>query len=380
MAASPETHPLAASDAQEAGRYFRYMAEFVGFTEDDSKAIRQSALIIEKHLPGIIGKFYTNLLQYPPTRRLLLKKDGALDEAYLQLRMLHQANFWRRTAGGVYDDDYAAYIDYVGRAHTSRGADPHIDIAERYVIGMVGFVQHAIIDALMRELHDYDPQLEQSAIKAWNKLCMVILEMLARAYGEEHVGEVLGETLAVDAQSVFQMSVDSYEKGLGLLRPSTYIELRVASIDEILDGERKLVELNRISIGIFHHKGGWYAIRNYCLHRGGPVATGLLAGDQVVCPWHGYTYNLTDGRLVTDPSARLEMYPVSVRDGGVYLRLKNPEPDAAERVSSPAAASQAGPLPELKENAFLLGDLRPGQVKRLTLAGRKIAVYNVEGV
>jgi 3-phenylpropionate/trans-cinnamate dioxygenase ferredoxin component len=162
--------------------------------------------------------------------------------------------------------------------------------------------------------------LEKSAIKAWNKLCMVILEMLARAYGEEHVGEVLGETLAVDAQSIFQMSVDSYEKGLGLLRPSAYTELRVAGVDEIPDGERKLVELNGVSIGVFHHKGGWYAIRNYCLHRGGPVATGKLVGDQVVCPWHGYTYNLRDGKLVTDPSARLEMYPVAVRDGSVVCR------------------------------------------------------------
>jgi nitrite reductase/ring-hydroxylating ferredoxin subunit len=39
----------------------------------------------------------------------------------------------------------------------------------------------------------------------------------------------------------------------------------------------------------------------------------------------------------------------------------------------PLAASDA------KENAFLLSDLRPGQVKRLTLAGRKVTVYNVGG-
>ncbi|RPI28905.1 MAG: hypothetical protein EHM70_16240, partial [Chloroflexota bacterium] len=124
-------------DIDDAGRYFRYMAEFVGFGEDDAKAIRESALVVEKHIPEIIGKFYTNLLQYPPTRKFFLKPDGSLDEEYLKLRMYHQANFWRKTAGGVYDEKYAYFVDYVGRAHTSRGADARLYIAERYVIGMV---------------------------------------------------------------------------------------------------------------------------------------------------------------------------------------------------------------------------------------------------
>jgi nitrite reductase/ring-hydroxylating ferredoxin subunit/hemoglobin-like flavoprotein len=319
MTTSHEPHASSVAAAEEAGRYFRYMAEFVGFTDADAKAIRQSALVVEKHLPEIIGRFYTNLLQYPPTRKIFLKKDGSVDEDYLQLRMLHQANFWRRTAGGIYDDDYARFVDYVGRAHTSRGADPHIYIAERYVIGMIGFVQHAIVDALMKELNGYDEDLEMRAIKAWNKLCMVLLEMLARAYGEERLSETLGELIPVNPDTIYQMSVESYEKGLGIHRPLEYSDVRVAGADEIPDGERKIVEHKGASIGVFHHNGEWYALRNSCLHRGGPVATGKLVGDHIVCPWHGYTYNITDGKLLMDPSARLDMYMVSVKDGVVYL-------------------------------------------------------------
>jgi hypothetical protein len=40
--------------------------------------------------------------------------------------MRHLSNFWLRTADAVFDDDYARYVDYVGRAHTARGADPNI--------------------------------------------------------------------------------------------------------------------------------------------------------------------------------------------------------------------------------------------------------------
>jgi hypothetical protein len=42
---------------EESGRYFRYMAEFVGFSDEDARAIRQSALVIEKHLPEITGSY-----------------------------------------------------------------------------------------------------------------------------------------------------------------------------------------------------------------------------------------------------------------------------------------------------------------------------------
>lgn len=365
--------------SEESGRYFRYMAEFVGFTDDDALAIRQSSLVIEKHLPRIIADFYTNLLQYPPTRKIFLKKDGSVDNNYLELRMLHQANFWRRTAGGVYDDDYARFVDYVGRAHTSRGADPNIYIAERYVIGMVGFVQHAIIDALMKELEGYDDDLEMRAIKAWNKLCMVILEMLARAYGDEREGEMLGELMTVDARLIQAMSVESYEKGLGLHRPRQYKEVRVAQAAEIPEGERKIIQVDGVSIGVFHHKSGWYALRNSCLHRGGPVATGRLVDDHIICPWHGYTYNVTNGSLLMDPSARLQMYPVTLQDEAVYISVPEAEP-AVEGEAQPAAAEEgAAPAAALKDNEFKVADVPPGKIALVHWNGRKVAVYNVDG-
>lgn len=411
MTHEPPPHIPNPQDIEDAGRYFRYMSEFVGFSAEDAQAIRKSALIIEKYLPTIIGRFYTNLLQYPPTRKFFVKKDGRVDQAYLELRMYHQANFWRRTAGGEYGDEYAHFVDYVGRAHTSHGADPRLYIAERYVIGMVGFVQHAIVDALQRELHDYDPQTEMAAVKAWNKLCMVILEMLSRAYGGEREAESYEGLIAVDPQAVHDLSVQSYEKSLGIGR----VEIRdviVAQEDEIPDGERKLVEVAGMSIGVFHHKGAWYSLRNYCLHRGGPVATGRLIDDNIVCPWHGYTYNVTNGCLLLDPSAKLDTYPVTVRSGQVWLRVpvrtEIPEPfeasafgeavkavaavvattaDASgEAPAAPSVAVQSEPsdaATQLEAAAasepFRLADIQPGQIKLVQMAGQRVAVYNLDG-
>lgn len=368
--------------AEDAGLYFRYMVEFVGFTPEDAEAIRESGLVVEKYLPTIVSEFYANLLRYPPTRKHFLRKDGTLDQDYLQKRMHHLTNFWRRTASGIYDDDYARYVDYVGRAHTSRGADPNIYIAEHYVIGQVGFIQHAISKALEDELRDVDPELENRAVRAWNLLMMVILEMLARAYGEEHeVGHDGGGLMQIDRQAMRQLAVDTYERGLGLERPRERRTVMVGQVSEIPEGSRKIVQVDGLSIGVFHHKGKLVALRNHCLHRGGPVATGTLEGDTLTCPWHGYQYNVLSGELLVDSALKLDTYPLEVKGDEIYLSI----PEAVEQtifdLMSPEkeAAAMKAAQPALAKNEFLVSAVAPGKTHLVRVEGAEVAVYNVEG-
>lgn len=311
--------------APDSGKYFRYMADFVGFTAADEQAIVKTRPIVEKHLPGIVSDFYEHLLRYPPTRKFFLKKDGTLDEAYLQLRMRHNANFWLRTVEGNYDDEYALYIDYVGRAHTSHGADPSVYIAERYVIGMVGFISHAISQAIESELHQpeqQDHEFEDHAVEAWDKLMMVVLEMLSRAYYNERAPETFESLVPVDAPHIAELAQQAVSQELRTdSKPQQTKRVPVARADEIPDGERKIVNVDGISIGIFHHKGAWYALLNSCLHRGGPVCTGPLNGDTLICPWHGFQYDVKDGHLLTDPKSRLDTFPVSIVNGEIQLEM-----------------------------------------------------------
>ena len=365
--------------AEDAGRYFRYMAEFVGFTDQDAEAIRESRFIIEKHIPNIVGEFYAHLLRYPPTRKYFLKKDGSINQDYLQLRMHHLTNFWRRTASGYFDENYARFVDYVGRAHTTQGADPTLYIPERYVIGQVGFVQHAISAALARELHELDPEWEQRALLAWNKLMMVILELLSRAYGHEREPEAYAKQHAIDFAEVLDLAVETYERGLGISRTIETVDVLVGRVEEIPEGERKLLVVEDKSIGVFHHKGNWYAIENLCLHRGGPIATGALEGDVITCPWHGYQYYLTNGELLMDRSAHLVTYPVEVRDGEVHLQVKKMFGISRERIIDLEKSEASSTEDFLPENAFRLKQLEPGQASLVHLNGKAIAVYNVEG-
>ncbi|NPV77184.1 MAG: Rieske 2Fe-2S domain-containing protein [Anaerolineae bacterium] len=367
--------------AIDSGRFFRQAMDFIGFTEEDSQAIRQSSLVIEKHIPNIVADFYENLLRYPFTRKHFLKKDGSIDQDYLQKRMQHLSNFWRRTAGGEYDDEFARYVDYVGRAHTSHGADPNIYIEERYVIGQVGFMQHAINNSLHKELHEYNPELEAKAIRAWNLLMMVILEMLARAYNDEPMEDQDELLLVVKREPVQQLAVDAYEKGLGLIRPPQYREIQVASIEEIPNGKRKIIQVDNLSIGVFHHNEEWFAVRNHCVHRGGPVATGPLKSDTLICPLHGYQYNLKTGQLLVDPTSKLETYKVTVKDQKVYVTI--PQAEEEQQIDSffdkTSSSPKAESAPRLQPNQFLASKIPSGKIGLVEVKGAEVAVYNLEG-
>lgn len=387
--------PHVFQSSPDAGKYLRYMSEFVGFRDDDVAAVRETRFIVEKYLPKMIGEFYALLLRYPPTRKYFLKKDGTIDQEYLQLRMHHQNNFWRRVAAGVYDDEFASFVDYVGKAHTSHGADPHLYIPERYVIGMVGFVQHSLSEALHTELNEVDPDLESRAVRAWNLLCMVLLEVLSRAYGNEHMAETYEAPSELQDNAVLQLALETYERGLGIARSVEFLDVVVAKADEIPDGERKIVQVEELSIGVFHHRGEWIALRNSCLHRGGPVCTGSLDGDIITCPWHGYTYDVTNGQLTIDHTSKLEKYPVEVLDGEIHLRIPRLYRDEVDVDLKSVFSSEDIPsfVPdtsetiehndrsvELAENEFRIAELPAGKTALVKLKGRPVCVYNVDGL
>ncbi len=117
-------------------------------------------------------------------------------------------------------------------------------------------------------------------------------------------------------------------------------ELFVGKESEFEDRDRKIIAQGDLEIGIFRVNGDFYAYENNCAHQGGPVCQGkilnkveeVLADDKtskglkfsetevhIVCPWHGYEYNLKTGRHPGDKNVRLKPYEVKVSDGEVYV-------------------------------------------------------------
>ncbi len=72
-------------------------------------------------------------------------------------------------------------------------------------------------------------------------------------------------------------------------------------------------------------------IENTCPHRGGPLAEGMVVGEEVICPWHGSRFNVKTGSVLTPPARQgVESFPVRVAGDDVEVEV-----DLQSGVSSP---------------------------------------------
>jgi len=118
-------------------------------------------------------------------------------------------------------------------------------------------------------------------------------------------------------------------------------DIVVALSEDVLEGGRVVVEVAGLEIGIFRLGGELYAWENFCAHMGGPVCQGRLVprveerldeegrslGDfftdqlHIVCPWHGFEYDVRTGVHAAQPDLRLRSIDVAERGGEVIVRL-----------------------------------------------------------
>lgn len=94
--------------------------------------------------------------------------------------------------------------------------------------------------------------------------------------------------------------------------------VKVGEVGSVPEGEGILVEAEGKSIAIFRSDGIYYATENNCTHRGGPLCEGLLEGTNVICPWHGWEFDVATGDCLTNPKSRIDVYPLKV-DGNDLL-------------------------------------------------------------
>lgn len=101
--------------------------------------------------------------------------------------------------------------------------------------------------------------------------------------------------------------------------------VRVADAAAVPPGTSLAVPAGRYEVALFNVDGTLYALENACPHQGGPIAEGWIEGENVVCPWHGWCFELRTGNLTLGPFAWVPRFEVKVEDGGIWLST---EPEA----------------------------------------------------
>lgn len=106
---------------------------------------------------------------------------------------------------------------------------------------------------------------------------------------------------------------------------------RQAAIDkriDTLDADAQLVmttpqedqlpfafELSGRGYMLNRHGGSWVTYPQACPHQQGPLAGGIDANGELVCPWHGYRFDVATGECTTGGSCRFGQRPEVVEDG-----------------------------------------------------------------
>jgi thiamine pyrophosphate-dependent acetolactate synthase large subunit-like protein/nitrite reductase/ring-hydroxylating ferredoxin subunit len=103
---------------------------------------------------------------------------------------------------------------------------------------------------------------------------------------------------------------------------------RVADSDELPEGRVKTVTAGTVSMALTRIEGEFFAMDNKCPHQGGPLGEGSIeAGADgqcwLRCPWHGWDF---DPKTGLPPGGHEDtgqtMFPVEVRDDGIYVGLQ----------------------------------------------------------
>jgi nitrite reductase (NADH) small subunit len=103
----------------------------------------------------------------------------------------------------------------------------------------------------------------------------------------------------------------------------------VGAAADLPPGSSKILTLEGRSVGVFNVKGAYHALKNSCPHQGAPLCVGTVTGmtlpsepaqylygregEILRCPWHGWEFDLTNGKSIYDPHKCLvKTYEVAV--------------------------------------------------------------------
>jgi nitrite reductase/ring-hydroxylating ferredoxin subunit len=95
----------------------------------------------------------------------------------------------------------------------------------------------------------------------------------------------------------------------------------VLNAAELPVGRIRAVKIHDRTVAISHTAGGFFATDNTCPHRGGPLAEGDLIGDEIICPWHLWGFDVQTGLCPGNAEYTISTHEVKVDGDRVLVRL-----------------------------------------------------------
>lgn len=97
----------------------------------------------------------------------------------------------------------------------------------------------------------------------------------------------------------------------------------IAATEIPANGGAEVVVAGRV-LAVYIVEGRPFVLDGVCPHQGGPLGKGRLEGCVVMCPWHGWQFDVRDGKHQINEALRHATYEARIEGDQVLVLLPDP--------------------------------------------------------
>ncbi len=175
---------------------FHYLADFIGFDNEDVVAIHDAAPAIAPLVPTLVNAVYEKLHRYDSTWRHFLPRqsgyEGAVPKSFEELTPDHPMIHYRKEHLGrylaalvtkPYDGKMVSYLDMVGKMHTPKAGSKELNVPLVQMNALLGFVADALMNTILSL--GLERTAEVQTLRAFNKLLWLQNDLVNRHYQDQ---------------------------------------------------------------------------------------------------------------------------------------------------------------------------------------------------
>ena len=178
---------------RDLGYRFEYLAEFMGFGPDDTRAVHATAEHLGPQVSTLVDAVYDKLFSYDATKRHFVPRQSGYEgpvpsdvetlsqqHEMIEFRKQHLARYLTALVTRPYDGKMVEYLDRVGKIHTPLAGSPNLDVPLVQMNALMGFVADALLATI---LSLNIPCGQKTAMaRAFNKLLWLQNDLINRHY------------------------------------------------------------------------------------------------------------------------------------------------------------------------------------------------------
>jgi len=95
--------------------------------------------------------------------------------------------------------------------------------------------------------------------------------------------------------------------------------------EELKDGQLRAVRVKGKPILLARVNGEIFGLSNRCPHAGCTFESGILKDYIVMCPCHGWKFDVRNGQYTENPLTTLETYRCKIEFGKIFVEVEKPK-------------------------------------------------------